>query len=85
MIAHLGIDQLFPLSVSRFAQDLDREVQDDATRPIEHPIPYLFLDASYCTQRDEPRYVLKALLVTTGVREYGLSWRIARNTQTSPL
>jgi transposase-like protein len=71
IIAHLGIDQLSPSSVSRIAQDLDREVQEFLMRPIEHPIRYLFLDASYYTVRDGPRYVSKALLVTAGVRDDG--------------
>lgn len=71
IIGHLGIDQLSPSSVSRIAQDLDREVQEFLRRPIERPIPYLFLDASYYTVRDGPRYVSKALLVTAGVRDDG--------------
>ena len=71
IISHLGIDQLSPSSVSRIAQDLDREVQEFLTRQIEQPFPYLFLDASYYTVRDGPRYVSKALLVTAGVREDG--------------
>jgi len=71
IISHLGIDQLSPSSVSRIAQDLDHEVHEFLTRPIEQPIPYLFLDASYYTVRDGPRYVSKALLVTAGVRNDG--------------
>ena len=71
IIAYLGIDPLSPSSVSRIAQDLDREVHKFLSRPIERPFPYLFLDASYYTVRDCPRYVSKALLVTAGVREDG--------------
>ena len=71
IISQLGIDQLSPSSVSRIAQDLDREVQEFFTRTIEQPFPYLFLDASYYTVRDGPRYVSKALLVTAGVRDDG--------------
>ena len=71
IISHLGIDQLSPSSVSRIAGDLDREVQEFLTRTIEQPFPYLFLDASYYTVRDGPRYVSKALLVTAGVRDDG--------------
>jgi len=71
IIAHLGIDQLSPSSVSRIAQNHDREVQEFLARPIEHPIPYLFHDASYYTIRDGPLYVSKALLVSAGVREDG--------------
>jgi transposase-like protein len=71
IISHLGIDQLSPSSVSRIARDLDREVHESLTRPIERPSPCLFLDASYYTVRDGPRYVSKALLVTAGVRDDG--------------
>jgi putative transposase len=71
IIEHLGIDQLPPSSVSRIAQDLDREVHEFLSRPIEQAFPYLFLDASYYTVRDGPRHVSKALLVTAGVREDG--------------
>lgn len=71
IISQLGIDQLSPSSVSRIAQDLDREVQEFLTRTIAQPFPYLFLDASYYTVRDGPRYVSKALLVTAGVRDDG--------------
>lgn len=71
IVEHLGIDQLSPSSVSRIAQDLDREVHEFFSRPIEQVFPYLFLDASYYTVRDGPRYVSKALLITAGVRVDG--------------
>jgi putative transposase len=35
IVGHLGIDQLFPASVSRMAKDLDDQVQVFLLRPIE--------------------------------------------------
>ena len=40
-------------------------------RPIEHPVPYLFVDASYFKVRNGSRYVTKAFLVVTGIRDDG--------------
>jgi len=71
IISHLGIDQLSPASVSRMAKDLDDTVREFLQRPIEHAIPYLFVDASYYKIRDGARYVAKAVLVVAGVRDDG--------------
>jgi len=65
------MDQLSPSSVSRIAHDLDEQVNAFLNRPIEQPVPYLYVDASYFKVREGPRYVSKALLVTAGVREDG--------------
>ena len=54
IIAHLGIDQLSPSSVSRIARDLDDQVLAFLDRPIEQAFPYLFVDASYYKVRDGP-------------------------------
>ena len=67
IVAHLGVEQLSPASVSRMARDLDEQVQAFFMRPIEQPIPYLFVDASYYTVRDGVGYVTKAALVVSGV------------------
>jgi hypothetical protein len=40
-------------------------------RPIEGSIPYRFIDASYIKVRTNGRYINKALLVVTGIREDG--------------
>lgn len=71
IVAHLGIEQLSPASVSRMAKDLDEQVQAFLLRPIEQAIPYLFVDASYYKVREGVRYVTKAVLVVAGVREDG--------------
>ncbi|MDR9816998.1 MAG: transposase [Candidatus Methanoculleus thermohydrogenotrophicum] len=71
IVAHLGIEQLSPASVSRMAKDLDDPVHAFLLRPIEQAIPYLFVDASYYKVREGARYVTKAVLVVAGVREDG--------------
>jgi putative transposase len=75
IVAHLGIDQLSPTSVSWMAKDLDDQVQAFLLRPIEQATPYLYVDASYYKVRDGARYVTKAALEVAGVREDG-HWEI---------
>jgi len=41
---------------------LTKKVEEFLKRPIERPIPYLFVDASYFKVRDGGRYVSKAFL-----------------------
>ena len=53
------------------SKELDEKVEEFLKRPIEPEIPYLFVDASYLKVRAESRYVTKAFLVITGVREDG--------------
>ena len=47
-------------------------VKDFLDRPIEESITYLFVDASYFKVRTDGRYINKALLVVTAIREDGL-------------
>lgn len=51
--------------------DLDDHVQAFLLCPIEQPVAYLFVDASYYKVREGVRYVTKAVLVVAGVREDG--------------
>lgn len=53
------------------AKELDEKVEEFLKRPIEHPIPYLFVDASYFKVRTESRYVTKAFMIVTGIRDDG--------------
>jgi len=82
IVAHLGIEQLSPASVSRMARDLDDQVQAFFLRPIEQAIPYLFVDASCYRVREGVRYVTKAVLVVAGVREGGTGRSWARESRT---
>jgi transposase-like protein len=71
IVSHLGIDQIFPSSVSRIAKELDEKVEEFLKRPIEQEIPYLFVEASYFKVRDGVRYVTKAFLAVTVIRSDG--------------
>jgi putative transposase len=71
IISHLGVESISRSRVSRIAQELDEKVQQFLTKPIEHEIKYIFVDASYFKVRDGVRYVNKALFVVAGVRDDG--------------
>jgi putative transposase len=71
IVSQLGIDRLSASSVSRISKELDEKVDEFLNRPIDQEVPYLFVDASYFKVRTESRYVTKAFLVITGVREDG--------------
>lgn len=71
IVSHLGLDQLSPSSISRISKELDDKVNEFLNRPIEKKIKYLFVDASYFKVRVESRYVNRAFLVITGIREDG--------------
>ena len=71
IVSRLGIEDLSASSVSRISKELDEKVEEFLKRPIEHPIPYLFVDASYFKVRTDSRYVTKAFLIVTGVRDDG--------------
>lgn len=71
IVSRLGIEELSASSVSRISQELDEKVEEFLKRPIEHPIPYLFVDASYFKVRTDSRYVTKAFLVVIGIRDDG--------------
>jgi len=71
IVSRLGIEDLSASSVSRISKELDEKVEEFLKRPIEHPITYLFVDASYFKVRVDSRYVTKAFLVVAGVRDDG--------------
>jgi transposase-like protein len=71
VISHLGVERLSASTVSRISKELDEKVEEFLKRPIERPIPYLFVDASYFKVRDGGKYVTKAFLIITGIRDDG--------------
>ena len=71
IVSRFGIEDLSASSVSRISKELDDKVEEFLKRPIEHPIPYLFVDASYFKVRTDSRYVTKAFLIVTGIRDDG--------------
>jgi Transposase and inactivated derivatives len=71
VVACLGVESLSKSTVSRMAEELDAEVNEFLSRPIERAIPYLFIDATYLKVRDKGRYVNKAVFLAAGIREDG--------------
>ena len=71
IVSRLGVEDLSASSVSRISRELDGRVEEFLKRPIEHSIPYLFVDASYFKVRTDSRYITKAFLVVTAVRDDG--------------
>lgn len=71
VVAHLGVERLSASTVSRIAKELDEKVAEFLRRPIERPIPYIYVDASYFKVRDGGKYVTKAFLIVTGIRDDG--------------
>jgi len=71
VVSHLGVERLSASTVSRIAKELDEKISEFLKKPIECPIPYLFVDASYFKVRDGGKYVTKAFLIITGIRDDG--------------
>ncbi len=71
VFSKFGLEHLSASEVSRIAKKLDKSVKDFLDRPIDGPIIYLFIDASYFKVRTDGRYINKALLSVTGIREDG--------------
>ena len=63
IVSRLGVESLSASSVSRISRELDGRVEEFLKRPIEHSIPYLFVDASYFKVRTDSSYITKAFLV----------------------
>ena len=71
IVAHLGVERLSASTVSRIAKELDEKVAEFLKRPIDRPITYIYVDASYFKVRDSGKYVTKAFLIITGIRDDG--------------
>ena len=72
VIKHLGVEELSRSTVSRIAAELDEKICLFLERPLEAPIPIMYVDATYFKVRSDERYVNKALFVVAGVRSDGL-------------
>ena len=71
VFSKFGLENISASEVSRIAKKLDKLVNEFLNRPIEGSIPYLFVDASYFKVRTDGRYINKALLVVTAIRDDG--------------
>jgi len=68
----LGVEGISTSSVSRITKELDVKICEFLSKPIEHEIPYMFIDATYLKVRDGLHYENKALFIVSGVRDDGL-------------
>ena len=71
VFSKFGLNHISASEVSRIAKRLDKQVKEFLDRPIEEPIPYLFIDASYFKVRTDGRYINKALLAVTAIHDDG--------------
>jgi len=71
VIRNFGLENITASEVSRIAKKLDEEVQKFLNRPIKEPMPFLYIDASYFKVRTDGRYINKALLIASGIRQDG--------------
>jgi putative transposase len=71
IVKNFGLNRLSSSEVSRICGILDEKVDEFLKRPIETPIRYLFVDASYFKVRCGAQYKTRALLIVTGIREDG--------------
>ncbi|MFX1521832.1 MAG: transposase [Promethearchaeota archaeon] len=69
IVSHLGMDQFSTSSGPQISKEFDEHVPKFLNRLIKSKSPSFFADVSYFKVREGIRYVNKALLVTTGVRE----------------
>ncbi len=71
LVKSLGLEGISKSEVSRVCQALDEGVRRFLSRPIELPVPYMWLDATYLKVREDGRVVSMALVVAIGVRGDG--------------
>ena len=71
IVKEFGLENISASAVSRICTTLDEQVNEFLSRPIEMKIRYLFVDAVYFKVRNRSRYLNRALLIVTGVREDG--------------
>ena len=53
-------------AVSELCKDLDKEVENFRTRPLNSSYPFVIIDATYFKVRDDHRVVSKAMMVACG-------------------
>lgn len=71
LVKALGLEGISKSEVSRLCQALDESVGRFLSHPLELPVPYIWLDATYLKVREGGRVVSMALVVAVGVRSDG--------------
>jgi transposase-like protein len=71
LLQAMGLTGFDKSAVSRTCKALDEVVKDFRERPLEGPIPYIWLDALYLKVRQNHRIVSMALVIAIGVTDQG--------------
>ena len=71
IVKNLSIQKISPSYVSSLSSELDARVREFLERPIDHPIRYMYVDATYIKVRNDGMYRSMALYIAAGVREDG--------------
>ena len=72
VIRELDINDMSKSTISRIAGELDEEIREFLSRPIELEVPYVFLDATYFKVRNGGRYINKAVFIAYGINSEGI-------------
>jgi len=67
----MGIENISAAQVSEFNKELDAQVADFRSRPLEEEYPFLWIDALYQKVRVENRVVSVAIMIACGVNKAG--------------
>lgn len=71
-LAHaMGIENISASQVSEFNKELDAQVVDFKTRPLDEEYPFLWIDALYQKVRVEGRVISVAVMVACGLNKAG--------------
>ncbi len=71
-LAHaMGIENISAGQVSEFNKELDAQVVDFKTRPLDEEYPFLWIDALYQKVRVEGRVISVAVMVACGLNKAG--------------
>ena len=71
LVHSMGIEGISKSQVSRLCEALDDEVERFRNRPLAAAYPYVWLDATDVTVREQQRVVSQAIVIAIGVRASG--------------
>ena len=71
VVESLGVENISASYVSTLASELDANVKSFLERPIESPMKFIYIDATYFKVREDGTYGNKALYVCIGINPEG--------------
>ena len=71
IVESLGMENVSASYVSTLASELDSRVREFLERPIESPMKFIYMDATYFKVRENGKYRSKALYVCIGINPEG--------------